>query len=151
MKTLHKTVLLSHSAHDMFALVTDVPRYPEFLPWCASGQVIETTEHGMVAQVGSVGGAHLVQLAAGAAHDVGQAEGAAVVLAEIAPRGSIDQLDPHLHAARDHDDLAGLHLANELGLDQVERAGLARQFACQRHGGRCAAGSRQARGPGTAP
>jgi flagellin len=41
MKTLHKTVLLSHSAHDMFALVTVVPRYPEFLPWCASGQVIE--------------------------------------------------------------------------------------------------------------
>jgi ribosome-associated toxin RatA of RatAB toxin-antitoxin module len=52
MKTLHKTVLLSHSAHDMFALVIDVPRYPEFLPWCASGQVIEITQDGMVAQVG---------------------------------------------------------------------------------------------------
>lgn len=52
MKTLHKTVLLTHSAHDMFALVIDVPRYPEFLPWCSSGQVIEEGDDGMVAQVG---------------------------------------------------------------------------------------------------
>jgi ribosome-associated toxin RatA of RatAB toxin-antitoxin module len=36
----------------MFVLVTDVARYPEFLPWCASGQVIEHTDSGMVAQVG---------------------------------------------------------------------------------------------------
>lgn len=52
MKTLHKSVLLSHSAHDMFALVIDVPSYPVFLPWCASGQVLELKDDGMVAQVG---------------------------------------------------------------------------------------------------
>lgn len=36
----------------MFTLVTDVARYPEFLPWCSSGQVLEHTEQGMVASIG---------------------------------------------------------------------------------------------------
>lgn len=52
MKTIHKTVLLWHSPHDMFALVTDVERYPQFLPWCESGQVLERTDSGMVARIG---------------------------------------------------------------------------------------------------
>lgn len=52
MKTIHKTVLLWHSAHEMFALVTDVPHYPAFLPWCDHGEVLERTEDGMVARIG---------------------------------------------------------------------------------------------------
>ena len=57
MKTIQKSVLLWHSAHEMFALVTDVPQYPQFLPWCDQGAVIERHEAGMVAQVGmSIGG-----------------------------------------------------------------------------------------------
>ncbi len=36
----------------MFALVADVPRYPEFLPWCSSGQVLEQTPEGVVASIG---------------------------------------------------------------------------------------------------
>lgn len=35
MKTVHRSALLWHSPDDMFALVNDVARYPEFLPWCA--------------------------------------------------------------------------------------------------------------------
>jgi len=35
MKTVHRSALLWHSASEMFALVNDVARYPEFLPWCA--------------------------------------------------------------------------------------------------------------------
>lgn len=57
MKTIQKSVLLWHSPHEMFALVTDVPQYPRFLPWCDQGLVIERHEGGMVAQVGmSIGG-----------------------------------------------------------------------------------------------
>lgn len=52
MKTIHKSVLLWHSAHEMFALVTDIERYPQFLPWCDQAQVLETHESGMVAKVG---------------------------------------------------------------------------------------------------
>ena len=52
MKTIHKSVLLWHSAQEMFALVTDVQHYPQFLPWCASGEVLEEKADGMVARVG---------------------------------------------------------------------------------------------------
>ena len=34
MKTVHRSALLWHSAPEMYRLVTDVARYPEFLPWC---------------------------------------------------------------------------------------------------------------------
>jgi ribosome-associated toxin RatA of RatAB toxin-antitoxin module len=52
MKTIHKSVLLWHSAHEMFALVTDIERYPQFLPWCDQGEVLEQVDGGMVARVG---------------------------------------------------------------------------------------------------
>lgn len=52
MKSVHKTVLIWHSAHEMFALVTDVSGYPQFLPWCSSGEVLERTADGMVASIG---------------------------------------------------------------------------------------------------
>jgi ribosome-associated toxin RatA of RatAB toxin-antitoxin module len=57
MKTIQKSVLLMHSAHEMFALVTDVQHYPEFLPWCDHSEVAEREESTMVAKVGmSIGG-----------------------------------------------------------------------------------------------
>jgi ribosome-associated toxin RatA of RatAB toxin-antitoxin module len=52
MKTIHKSVLIWFSAEEMFALVTDVARYPEFLPWCETGKVLEQTPHTMTAEIG---------------------------------------------------------------------------------------------------
>jgi ribosome-associated toxin RatA of RatAB toxin-antitoxin module len=52
MKTVHKSVLIWYSADEMFALVTDVERYPQFLPWCDRAAVLERDEHGMQAQIG---------------------------------------------------------------------------------------------------
>lgn len=52
MKTIHKSVLLSHSAHEMFALVTNIEHYPHFLPWCDHGEVLELKDDGMLARVG---------------------------------------------------------------------------------------------------
>ena len=51
MKTVHKTVLIWYSAAEMFALVTDVASYPEFLPWCDQAKVLETNPDGVVAEV----------------------------------------------------------------------------------------------------
>jgi len=34
MADVHKTVLVAHSAEQMFSLVDEAERYPEFLPWC---------------------------------------------------------------------------------------------------------------------
>lgn len=52
MKSIHKTVLLWHSAPEMFALVADVPRYPDFLPWCNEGALLEQQGSVVVARVG---------------------------------------------------------------------------------------------------
>lgn len=51
MKSVQKTVVVPHSAANMFDLVSDVPAYPEFLPWCASASVLETTPRGKIAEV----------------------------------------------------------------------------------------------------
>ncbi|HSI53760.1 MAG: type II toxin-antitoxin system RatA family toxin [Ramlibacter sp.] len=57
MKTVHKSVLIWYSAEEMFALVTDVAKYPEFLPWCDRAKVVATDDKGMTAEIGiSFGG-----------------------------------------------------------------------------------------------
>jgi ribosome-associated toxin RatA of RatAB toxin-antitoxin module len=57
MKTVHKSVLIWFSAQEMFALVTDIERYPQFLPWCDQASVLDHHEYGMTARVGiSIGG-----------------------------------------------------------------------------------------------
>jgi len=57
MKTVNKSVLIWYSAEEMFALVTDVARYPEFLPWCDHASVLATDDKGMTAEIGiSFGG-----------------------------------------------------------------------------------------------
>ena len=57
MKTVQKSVLIWYSAEEMYALVTDVAKYPEFLPWCNRASVIDQDETGMTAEVGlSFGG-----------------------------------------------------------------------------------------------
>jgi len=52
MKTVHKSVLIWYSAEEMFQLVTDVARYPEFLPWCNKGIAVERSDTGMLAEIG---------------------------------------------------------------------------------------------------
>ena len=52
MKTVHKSVLIWYSAEEMFALVTDVARYDEFLPWCDRASVIAIEPDGMKAEIG---------------------------------------------------------------------------------------------------
>lgn len=52
MKTVHKSVLIWYSAAEMFALVTDIARYPQFLPWCDQASVLEETAGGVVARIG---------------------------------------------------------------------------------------------------
>ena len=52
MKNIHKSVLIWYSPEEMFALVTDVQRYPEFLPWCDHARVLEETPEGMLAEIG---------------------------------------------------------------------------------------------------
>ncbi|HOB66054.1 type II toxin-antitoxin system RatA family toxin [Ottowia sp.] len=52
MKSVHKSVLIWYTAQEMFDLVIDVERYPDFLPWCDHGKVLERQELGLTAEVG---------------------------------------------------------------------------------------------------
>jgi ribosome-associated toxin RatA of RatAB toxin-antitoxin module len=52
MKTVHKSVLIWYSAEEMFGLVTDVAKYPEFLPWCDHASVLHRDPNGMKAEIG---------------------------------------------------------------------------------------------------
>jgi ribosome-associated toxin RatA of RatAB toxin-antitoxin module len=44
MTTVHRTAIVSYSTQQMFCLVNDVVRYPEFLPWCRSSAVLSESE-----------------------------------------------------------------------------------------------------------
>lgn len=47
MALVEKSVLVEYSAAQMYALVDDVPRYPEFLPWCGGAEIL-SREDGLV-------------------------------------------------------------------------------------------------------
>jgi ribosome-associated toxin RatA of RatAB toxin-antitoxin module len=51
MHTVHRSVLVPYSRSQMFDLVADVEKYPEFMPWCGGARVLERDEHGMRASV----------------------------------------------------------------------------------------------------
>ena len=52
MKNVHKSVLIWYSPQEMFALVTDVAKYPEFLPLCDRAAVLALEPEGMKAEIG---------------------------------------------------------------------------------------------------
>ncbi len=51
MKHVKKSVLLWYSPHEMYSLVTGIPDYPRFLPWCERAEVLEQHEGGMTARL----------------------------------------------------------------------------------------------------
>lgn len=52
MKHVKKSVLLWYSPAEMYELVTDVERYPQFLPWCDRAEVLERHDDGVTARLG---------------------------------------------------------------------------------------------------
>ncbi|MFT6590713.1 MAG: ribosome-associated toxin RatA of RatAB toxin-antitoxin module [Rhodoferax sp.] len=52
MKTVSKSVLIWYSPQEMYALVTDIEHYPQFLPWCDRARVLSTDASGMTAEIG---------------------------------------------------------------------------------------------------
>lgn len=51
MAEIERSALVMFSAEQMFDLVNDVERYPEFLPGCKSAQVLYSDEHTMEARL----------------------------------------------------------------------------------------------------
>ncbi|RUO43921.1 ubiquinone-binding protein [Aliidiomarina taiwanensis] len=51
MSRIERSALVPYSAHQMFQLVNDVARYPEFVPNCEASRVISATEKEIVAEL----------------------------------------------------------------------------------------------------
>ncbi len=51
MKKIARSALLPYSAQQVYDIVNDVARYPEFLPWCGGAEVFSESEHEMQAGV----------------------------------------------------------------------------------------------------
>jgi ribosome-associated toxin RatA of RatAB toxin-antitoxin module len=51
MQRVRKSVLVPYSDVEMFRLVDDIERYPEFLPWCGGAAVLATRPDGKTARV----------------------------------------------------------------------------------------------------
>ncbi|MDP9127058.1 MAG: type II toxin-antitoxin system RatA family toxin [Pseudomonadota bacterium] len=47
----HETRILPYSPTQLFDLVADVGRYPEFLPWCRAARVLTRDEHALKADL----------------------------------------------------------------------------------------------------
>jgi ribosome-associated toxin RatA of RatAB toxin-antitoxin module len=46
-----RTALVSHTPQQMFDLVNDFARYPEFLPWCGAARVLEANRFEIVGEL----------------------------------------------------------------------------------------------------
>lgn len=44
MQRIERSALMPYSAEQMFSVVDDVEAYPEFLPWCASAELLSWSE-----------------------------------------------------------------------------------------------------------
>lgn len=51
MKRIQRSAIVEHAAPALRALVEDVERYPEFLPWCLEARVLERAPGRMVARL----------------------------------------------------------------------------------------------------
>ena len=53
MKTVNKSVLIWYSPEEMYALVTDVDHYADFLPWCDHARILEQDAKRLIPPEGS--------------------------------------------------------------------------------------------------
>ena len=51
MPRIQRSALVPYSADEMFTLVTDIPRYGEFLPWCSGARILQQEGDVLTAEV----------------------------------------------------------------------------------------------------
>ncbi len=51
MREVIRSALVAHSAAQLYALIVDVERYPQFLPWCVAARVAQREPESMVASL----------------------------------------------------------------------------------------------------
>jgi coenzyme Q-binding protein COQ10 len=51
MRTHNEEIISPYTVEQIYALVADVEKYPEFIPWCAGARIIDRTEHWIIAEL----------------------------------------------------------------------------------------------------
>jgi ribosome-associated toxin RatA of RatAB toxin-antitoxin module len=51
MREVTRSALVAHSAAEIYELIVDVERYPQFLPWCVDARLQERTDESMLASL----------------------------------------------------------------------------------------------------
>ena len=51
MPQVRRSALLPYSAAQVFDLVGDIERYPDFLPWCSAAQIVSKDDREVVAEL----------------------------------------------------------------------------------------------------
>jgi ribosome-associated toxin RatA of RatAB toxin-antitoxin module len=56
MREVRRSALLPYSAEQLYGLVADVERYPEFLPWCTESRILDRHSDGVTVTLGLASG-----------------------------------------------------------------------------------------------
>ena len=51
MPKISRSAVVSHTPEQMFDLVNDFERYPEFLPWCGGARVVQATDMTIIGEL----------------------------------------------------------------------------------------------------
>ena len=51
MRQVDRTALVPYTPEQMFALVADIERYPQFVPWVTAAKVLQQDERGVIGQL----------------------------------------------------------------------------------------------------
>jgi ribosome-associated toxin RatA of RatAB toxin-antitoxin module len=51
MRQVDRTALVPYSPEQMFALVADIERYPQFVPWVVSSKILQQDERGVIGRM----------------------------------------------------------------------------------------------------
>ena len=46
MKSSQQEIIINHAAMDLFKIVLDIEKYPEFIPWCLNGKIHSKNDKG---------------------------------------------------------------------------------------------------------
>lgn len=52
MRNVRRSALLPYSAPEVYGLVADVERYPEFLPWCTGAKILQRSDEEVTVTLG---------------------------------------------------------------------------------------------------
>jgi coenzyme Q-binding protein COQ10 len=59
MTAIHRSAIVPYTARQMFGLVSDIPSYPKFLPWCGGARVLSAQGDEVIAAIDiAYGGVH---------------------------------------------------------------------------------------------